>query len=243
MAHPTLFLMRTLLRFFFYLLYHPFAFTYDIVAATVSLGRWKDWVLSVVPFIEGNQILEIGHGPGHLQRLLLSRHLLVVGIDESAPMGRLAKHNLRRFFSQIQPKTSSPSKTNLNPQSDYTQISLTRGVAQHLPFPNKSFDTVVATFPTEYIFESETLNEAQRVLISGGRLVILPSATILGRGILDRLMALIFHITGQSSPSLSELLEEKTKAPFGESGFYVQIHELDIKSSLVFIIVATKLSH
>jgi hypothetical protein len=56
-------------------------------------------------------------------------------------------------------------------------------------------------------------------------------------------MALIFHITGQSSPSLSELLEEKTKAPFGESGFYVQIHELDIKSSLVFIIVATKLSH
>ena len=60
--------MRPLLRFFFYLLYHSFAFAYDLVAASVSLGRWKDWVLSVVPFIEGNRVLEIGHGPGHLQR-------------------------------------------------------------------------------------------------------------------------------------------------------------------------------
>ncbi len=65
--------MKTLLRFFFRLLYHQFAFTYDLVAATVSLGRWKDWVLSVVPFIEGTRILEIGHGPGHLQRALLEQ--------------------------------------------------------------------------------------------------------------------------------------------------------------------------
>ena len=65
--------MRTFMRFVFYLLYHPFAFAYDLVAAAVSLGRWKKWVLSVVPFLEGNQILEIGHGPGHLQSALLGQ--------------------------------------------------------------------------------------------------------------------------------------------------------------------------
>ncbi len=74
--------MKTFLRFFFRLLYHQFAFTYDLVAAAVSFTRWKDWVMSVLPFIEGNWILEIGHGPGHLQRILLSRNLFTVGIDE-----------------------------------------------------------------------------------------------------------------------------------------------------------------
>jgi ubiquinone/menaquinone biosynthesis C-methylase UbiE len=227
--------MRTLLRFFFYLLYRPFAFAYDWVAAMVSLGRWKDWVLSVVPFVEGTRILEIGHGPGHLQRVLLSRQLFTVGIDQSPQMGHLAKRNLTRFLHSQEIPTTSQSSPNA-----YTQIRLTRALAQHLPFPNDSFDTVVATFPAEYIFQPETLNEAYRVLVDGGRFVIMPGATILGRGIMDRLMALIFHITGQSAPNLGDVLKERTSKPFGDAGFHVQIHELNIKSSLVFILVATK---
>ena len=228
--------MRTLLRFFFYLLYHPFAFTYDLVAASVSLGRWKDWVLSMVPFIEGDHILEIGHGPGHLQRYLLSRNLLAVGIDESAQMGHLAKRNLTRFL------IPTTSHTIDNPHKDaYAQINLTRGLAQHLPFPDNYFDTVVATFPAEYIFALETLNEAHRVLVEGGRFVILPGATIIGRGIMDRFMAFIFHITGESAPDLAEILKKRSEKPFAEAGFHVQMHELEIKSSLVFIMVAEKL--
>jgi len=226
--------MRAILRFFFYLLYHPFAFTYDLVAATVSLGRWKDWVLSVVPFIEGNRILEIGHGPGHLQRSLLSRNLSAVGIDESAAMGRLAKRNLAGFSQ------SNASPSSASPHRAYAQEKLIRGVAQHLPFPNNSFDTVVATFPAEYIFQSATLDEAHRVLVHNGRFVILPGATILGRSLLDRVMAFVFHVTGQSAPNLPEILSERTRKPFGQAGFHVQIHELQLKSSLVFIIVATK---
>ena len=117
--------MRNLLRFFFHLLYHPFAFTYDWVAAIVSVGRWKDWVLSVIPFIEGTRILELGHGPGHLQRVLLSRDLVAVGLDESAAMGRLAQRNLRRFFStKIQPLSNHAS------HPGDAQSSLARGIAQ-----------------------------------------------------------------------------------------------------------------
>lgn len=238
------FLMRTFLRFFFHLLYHPFAFTYDLVAATVSLGRWQDWVLSVVPFMEGNRILEIGHGPGHLQRALLSRNLFAVGIDESAPMGRLARRNLTRsLFSSPSFKSFPSTPVYSTQQPGYTNINLTRGVAQHLPFPDGSFDTVVATFPTEYIYDPITLMEAQRVLTPCGRFVILPGATILGRGILDRAMALLFRITGQTPPNLSEILHERSKEPFSNTGFHVQIHELDIKSSRVFILVATKFPH
>jgi ubiquinone/menaquinone biosynthesis C-methylase UbiE len=236
--------MRTLLRFFFYLLYHPFAFTYDLVAATVSMGRWKDWVTSVAPFIEGTRILEIGHGPGHLQRLLLSRNLFAVGLDESAPMGQLAKRNVARFLQQVpSPVAHHPSDADSDSPvqpGTYAQIRLTRGLSQHLPFPAGYFDTVVATFPTEYIYDPATLQEAYRVLGPGSRLVILPGATILGRGFLDRVMELLFRITGQAPPNLAEIVHQRSRQPFVSAGFQVQAHEVEIHSSRVFILVATK---
>ena len=227
--------MKTILRFFFRLLYHQFAFTYDLVAATVSLGRWKAWVLSVLPFIQGTRILEIGHGPGHLQHALLDRNLLAFGIDESSQMGRLAKSKLARSL-RTRIKGS-------NHQNVYTQANLTRGISQYLPFASESFDTLVSTFPSEYIFDSRTLAETQRVLVTNGRFIILPGATIIGRGILDRAMALLFRVTGETPPNLSEILEEKSRKPMAAAGFNVQVYELNIKTSLVFILVATKSSY
>ena len=109
-------LIQRFMRAFFNLLYHPFAFTYDLVAATVSFGRWKDWVYSILPFIEGTRILELGHGPGHLQRILLDRGLAAVAIDKSAPMGTLAKRRLGK--SQ----------------------RLARALAQKIPFASESFE-------------------------------------------------------------------------------------------------------
>ena len=224
--------MKTILRFFFRLLYHQFAFTYDLVAATVSFNRWKDWVMMVVPFIEGPRVLEIGHGPGHLQRVLLSRNLFAVGIDESAQMGRLAKQNLKRFFH---------SGRSSKPHPAYTQINLTRGIAQKLPFSNGSFDTVVATFPAEYIYDPLTLTEAGRVLKPGGGFVILPGAVITGRGTRDRALALLFRITRQTPQNLSEILHEKSKGPFARAGFQLEVREIEVKSSLVFIMLATRM--
>ena len=227
--------MKTLLRFFFHLLYHRFAFTYDLVAATVSLGRWKDWVFSVLPFIQGDRVLEIGHGPGHLQRALLSQNRMAVGLDESPQMGRLAKRNLTRFID-------SKANSSHNQIDAYAQIRLTRGISQHLPYANESFHTLVATFPSEYIFDPGTLIEAQRVLTQDGRFVILPGATIIGRGILDRAMALLFRITGETPPNLSAILHERSKGPFAQAGFDVETRELNVRSSLVFVLVATKSS-
>ena len=123
-------LFRSFLGLFFRLLYHPFAWTYDFVAAVVSLGRWQAWVQSVLPYLKG-RVLEIGHGPGHLQISLHAHGFLAVGLDESRQMSRQAASRLRR---QGYP------------------VNLARGVAQQLPFQNTSFDTIVATFPSEYIF-------------------------------------------------------------------------------------------
>lgn len=234
--------MKTLLRFFFRLLYHEFAFTYDLVAAVVSFNRWKDWVMSVIPFVAGRRVLEIGHGPGHLQRALLSRELIAVGIDESPQMGRLARHNLRRRDVRESQSLSSSSNgpSPASSQFDYTQTNLTRGIAQQLPFLDETFDTLVATFPAEYIFDPETVAEARRVLVPGGRFVILPGALITGRGAVDRLLAWIFRVTGEAPPNLTKVIHERSGESLARAGFQVETHEIAVKSSLVFIVLATK---
>jgi len=221
--------VKYLLRLFFRLLYHQFAFTYDLVAATVSFNRWRDWVMSVVPFIEGKRVLEIGHGPGHLQRILLSRGLVAVGIDESAQMGRLAKRNLKKHTS------NSPSLVHPNPRSGYTQINLTRGLAQSLPFPGGSFETVIATFPSEYITDPRTLAEVKRCLSSGGRFVVLPVAWPRSR-ILDWL----FRVTGEAPSEALELVTARFNEPFIRAGFETEIQTLDVKSGVLLIIIAKK---
>jgi ubiquinone/menaquinone biosynthesis C-methylase UbiE len=227
--------VKTLLRFFFRLLYHQFAFTYDLVAATVSFNRWKNWVQSVIPFIEGDRILEMGHGPGHLQRILRSRGLLAVGIDESAEMGRLAKRNLARAgYSQIQTASSRPSRKPAQLDIAYTKVDLIRGIAQALPFPDEAFDTIVATFPTEYITESATLTEVKRCLVKGGRLVVLPVA-LPKNPFLDWL----FRVTHQSPVEALDIVKSNLKQPFVTAGFTTEIKTLDQKSGILLVVLAT----
>lgn len=226
--------MKTLLRFFFHLLYHQFAFTYDLVAATVSFNRWKNWVVSVIPFMEGNRILEMGHGPGHLQRILRSRGLVTVGIDESAQMGRLARRNLRReTYSQL-PNPPSQQNPALHDNA-YAQINLTRGLAQALPFANEAFDTIVATFPTEYITDPATLAEVKRCIANTGRLVVLPVA--LPR---NTFLDWLFRVTHQSPAEALEVVQSKLKEPFVAAGFVTEIKTLDVKSGILLIVLARK---
>lgn len=214
--------MKALLRYFFRLLYHQFAFTYDLVAALVSFNRWKGWVMSVVPFLEGTRILELGHGPGHLQWILLGRGLVAVGIDESAHMGRLARRNLARRVSR-----SSP------PPGGYAQTSLLRGVSQALPFAEETFDTIVATFPTEYITDPATLAEVKRCLTEAGKLVVLPVA-------LPKNPALdwLFKVTHQRPAEALEVIQSRLGEPFVSAGFATEIKTVDTRSGVLLIVLA-----
>jgi ubiquinone/menaquinone biosynthesis C-methylase UbiE len=204
-------LIQRFMRFFFNLLYHPFAFAYDLVAATVSFGRWNDWVFSILPLIEGTRVLELGHGPGHLQRILLNRGLFAVAIDESKQMGRLAK---RRIGPPHQ---------------------LTRGLAQSLPYPGGNFDSIVATFPSEYIFDPQTLSEAHRVLRKSGRFIVLLAAWPK-----SPLLAWLFKVTGESPREAHESIKSKTKERMAHTGLIIEVEIVEVKSSRFLVIVAKK---
>jgi len=205
--------MRRFMRLFYHLLYHPFAFTYDFVAAIVSFGKWNDWVYSVIPFISGTRILELGHGPGHLQRLLLDRNFSPVAIDESTQMGHIAKRKLGK------------------------QQKINRAIAQHLPFASNSFDTIIATFPTEYIFDQKTLADINRCLTNDGRLIVLPVA-FPKSGFLKWL----FKVTHESPQTASETILNKMTDPFTKSGFSTKVESMELKSSTLWIIIAGKIS-
>ncbi len=210
-------LLASLLRTFFSLLYHQFAWTYDLVAATVSLGRWKSWVMSSIPYLNG-KVLEIGFGPGHLQKVLNEHGWPVFGLDESRQMARQAGKRLK--------KRGLP-------------VRLARGLAQSLPFRDQAFDSVVATFPSEYIFDVHTLKEVRRVLATGGRFVILPTAWITGGGPLERLAAGLFRLTGEASGKPQPLRRE-AQEQFQQAGFAVQSELVPLRGSQVLVIIATR---
>jgi ubiquinone/menaquinone biosynthesis C-methylase UbiE len=203
--------MRTFLQLFFKLLYHQFAFTYDLVAATVSFNRWNDWVRKIIPFIKGTRILELGHGPGHLQRILRRDGWFAVGIDESAQMGRLAKRNTDR------------------------SAHIARGVAQQLPFPEGCFDTIVSTFPTEYIIDPPALAEVRRCLRPGGRLTVLPVALPK-----SRFLEWLYKVTGESPPESAEEFQVKAVKPFLDAGFETEVVWVESASSRLLILIAKK---
>ncbi len=176
-------LMARLLTVFFRLLYHPFAWTYDMVAAAVSFGQWRRWVFAAADLLEGPRVLELGYGPGHLQVQLVRQGFQVYGLDESMQMARQATRRLRR---------------------DTGGVKLSRGLAQALPYPSNTFDNVVATFPTQYIVNPNTLAEIYRVLKPGGRLVVLFSAWVTGKSVPERALALLYQVTGQSPGAVPE---------------------------------------
>jgi ubiquinone/menaquinone biosynthesis C-methylase UbiE len=143
-------------------------------------------------------------------------------------MGRLAKRNLTLWVL-------SPSKTVTPQPVAYTQINLARGVAQHLPFPNGSFDSIVATFPTEYITDPSTLAEVKRCLSSRGKLIVLPVA-LPKNFFLDWL----FKVTHQSPTETLEVVRSKLKEPFASAGFKTDVETLDVKAGILLIVLASK---
>jgi len=102
------------------------------------------------------------------------------------------------------------------------------------------FDTIVATFPTEYIFEQQTLSEACRTLKNGGRLIVLPVAWVIGASLLDRIAAWLFRITGQAPSDLTQESTNRILEPFIGAGFQVEAEKLEVKSSLLLIVKAKK---
>ncbi len=174
-------LMRRFIRLAFRLFYNQFAFTYDTVSAIVSRGRWRDWTRAAIPRVVGTRVLEVPCGTGNLLLDLRAAGYAPIGVDLSPNMLRIARGKLRhaRVRARHSPVLDSlahqgwnrPSKISVDQGVANALPLLCRARAEQLPFPRGAFDSIVMTFPANFIFDPRTFAEFHRVLADDGRVI------------------------------------------------------------------------
>ncbi len=206
---------RRFIRFAFHLLYNQLAFTYDAVAWLVSFGQWRAWGRTALDRVRGPRVLELGHGPGHLLiELGRSGRHQPIGVDLSPHMIAQAQHRIRRAGLSV-------------PQ--------VRCSVDALPFRSGTFDSAVATFPTEYIAQPRTLAEVARVTTAQGRLIVVMGAQFGQHTPSTRFVDWLYRITGQREPSV-----EAEPDLFEQLHLSARVETEVVGNSTVTIVVAEK---
>lgn len=176
-----------LIRLGFYLLYHQLACTYELVAWMVSFGQWAAWRRLALLKMRPGPTLELAYGTGVFFLDMLAAGHRPVGLDISPYMAQQAGRRLRR--------------------QNYA-LPLCLAEAQAIPFPSGYFVNVVATFPTDYMLQPDTLAEIGRVLRNsasipdgqaGGQLIIVAEGQLRGPWPLRPLINWLYSITNQRS--------------------------------------------
>ena len=201
-------------HFLWRLLYNNSARMYDLLSFLVSHGHWKAWCRTSLSFLEHRRILEMAHGPGYLLIALREAGFHPVGIDLSARMTSRAKRRL--------------SKARMD-------VPLVRCRAQELPFRTGSFDEVVATFPTDYIFDPRTICEAARVSSERGRLVVVAGAQPRGVQPDSHFVAWLRHMTERGAGR-----KERGPSLFAEAGLTTRIEHKRVANGIVTLFIAEK---
>jgi len=148
------------LAFLFGLLYRNRTL-YWLASTIPFAGQWRVWQRLVIPRLVGSDVLEVGCGTGTLLADMVEQGYRCAAIDQSPAMLAATRDELRHRRLPL----------------DETPV--VQASAQRLPFADAAFDSVVSTFPTDYIYDPATLREIRRVLRPHGRLVIVLGATLL----------------------------------------------------------------
>jgi demethylmenaquinone methyltransferase/2-methoxy-6-polyprenyl-1,4-benzoquinol methylase len=130
-------------------LFAPLGPTYDRYAALLSFGqdpRWRRYLVSRTHAGPTDTVLDVATGTGAVAaELIRQTRCRVVGLDQSAGMLAEARRRLP------------------------AGVELVEGEADHLPFPDSSFDALTFTYLMRYVDDpGATLRELARVVRPGG---------------------------------------------------------------------------
>jgi ubiquinone/menaquinone biosynthesis C-methylase UbiE len=161
-------------KFAFRHFYNEFAWTYDVVSRIVSRGRWHDWQRAALLELRGERVLEVAFGTGNLLCDMVAEGYRCVGIELSPYMAGITARKFRRRGGKA---------------------PICRARVEDLPFPDGVFDSLVTTFPDYFILDPAAQAEMARVLVPGGRLVVVEGGYILKNDLWSRLLNWAFRVT------------------------------------------------
>ncbi|MEO6890639.1 MAG: class I SAM-dependent methyltransferase [Ktedonobacteraceae bacterium] len=147
-------------------------YLYRFASTVPFAGQWRVWQRLVLTRLHGRDVLELGCGLGDLLADMLETGYNCRAVEHSPQMVEAARATLRQRGVG---------------QAGYVIL----GSAQHVPFSDASFDTVVSTFPSEYIYDPDTIAEVTRILRPGGRLIVVEGAHLLSVGLLQPFLVLL----------------------------------------------------
>ena len=126
--------------------------TYDRLNRVMTLGLDRRWRRCAVRGLQGT-VLDVACGTGDMVLELQKHGCTVTGVDLSEEMLSIAKRKVENGKWKV-------------------------ADAEHLPFPDDSFDAVTCAFGVRnFVHLEQGLSEMLRVLKPGGRMVILELAT------------------------------------------------------------------
>lgn len=144
-------------------------YLYRFASTVPFAGQWRAWQRQVLPRLRGHDVLELGCGLGDLLADMLVADYACRAVEHSPQMVAAARETLQRRH------IGSPGL-------------IMQGTAQNLPFSANSFDSVVSTFPSEYIYDPNTIAEVERVLRPGGRIIVIEGASLLPTGLFQPIL-------------------------------------------------------
>ena len=151
-------------------LFAAVAARYDLINDVQSFGLHRLWKRKVVRMAQvhpGDRALDVCCGTGDISLALARRGAQVTGLDFSRPMLNVAGERSRKLKSrETRSETADPAK--------FRNPAFVCGDAQHLPFPDDSFEIVTVGYGLRNLARWDAgLAEMQRVAKPGGRVLVL----------------------------------------------------------------------
>jgi len=186
-------------------MYSRFAPWYDLAVKILPL--WKNWILSVLPHIQGARVLEVSPGTGYLLSTYAGKYQ-THALDYNPDMIHVTRKNLR--------------KNNLS-------ANIIQADACGLPYPDASFDSVINTMSfTAYPDGEMAMAEFHRVLAENGVLLLVDYDYPANRNRVGVALTRLMASAGDIIRDLSQLLdwagfefEEREIGGFGSVHFFI----------------------
>ncbi len=166
-------------------IYTRYAKMYDVFMVVFPL--WKKWLCSVLPFVQGERIIDISFGPAYLLSKLPANKQLY-GLDYNETMVKRAKIKMEKCNKKV---------------------DIISGNVESMPYPDEYFDTIINTMAfSGYPDGEKAILEMLRTLKKDGILLLLDYDYPPNRNFFGYYIVRFIELCGDIMKDIGSLIEK-----------------------------------